>query len=852
MRQSFFQAVNITSIRPNRNNDDHFTINGKLLTDYGPTWVGTTAKATGYTYIDSGSLTYNTKYNQGVASYSNLLLPIARDDYYNRVTKPVEYIVQRTCGDRGNFYPYKWFHVSVPGFVRAKDLNIESDLFMKKITVKWDSDESDDRCKEGTWRVYRNLKDETKWKLLTSSDLAYSQRQYDDEDANLTYDKEYEYKVVFIPKNSPAGTEHDELSQIVEGKLERLPSIFSDLKATNDQEDKINFSWSHVGLENASSHPYTIYVERSTNGVAWEEVKTFSITSKSTTTGSFEDMQGLQAFQAYRYRVKITVFDKDYVSEEVTGRLAGMSYVTDFAATRGTYSSMVKLKMSVKQVGNALTYLDIQRRPLGSVDPDEWITLTTLSGTASSYSYDDVTALPGSYNEYRVVPWTMYNDNREENTAVQTDGFSVATGVISGRISYGTGTAVEGTRVTLRQNNADGETISVMRSLKFSGTKAGITYNTTAKGLKKLFGKDFSVQLYVSPSLNEMGEDGKTYTLFDVDGLFSITMKYDKSKNQYLLGTKVGTTAKATTLAIPRGDWRQVTCVYSAATGTTTFYVAKGGELQKAEAISGTKLPAISGGDKDAVKVNLAYLDNADLPTFKGYVDEFRFFTKALSDKDILKNYNHPLSGAESDLAIYWPMDEGIDGQTIAYDFSKTNNVGNGRHGVTTVPATSDTYVPKEEELSLMGYTNEQGTYEVRGVPFSGEGTSYTIIPALGIHEFKPAYQSRYVNMSMLNHSAVDFEDISSFPVSGTIYYAGTDYPVEGVNFYVDGVICSKDGEPIVTNEKGEYTISVPIGDHAITVAKSGHVFANNGRYPADDNNTGEKHTFDQTIKTLE
>ena len=830
----------------------NFYLSGGLSSSYGPTTVGTTSNANGNSYIAAGSLTSKQEYAKGNTSYSNLSIAIGRSDFYNRVTKPVEYIVKKSVQDRGDFYIYKWFNVSVPGFVRAKDLNVEPDLFWKKITVKWDSDESDDRCKEGKWRVYRRLKDDTQWKLLTSTDLAYSQRQYEDDDAALAYDKEYEYKVVFIPTNSPAGTERSELSQTVEGKLERLASIFSDLKTTNDLEDKIVFSWSHVGFENASSHPYTIYVERSTNDITWEEVKTFSITSKSTTTGSFEDTQGLQAFQAYRYRLKVTVFDKDYVTQPVTGRLAGMSYVTELSATRGTYSNMVKLKIGVKQIGSTLTYLDIQRRPLGSVDPDDWMTLTTLSGTASSYSYDDVTALPGSYNEYQVLPWTMYNNNREENTAVQADGFSVSTGVISGRISYGTGTAVEGARVTLHQNNADGQTINVMRSLKFSGTKSGITYNTTAKGLKKLFGKDFSVQLYVSPSLNEMGEDGKTYTLFDVDGLFSITMKYDQSKKQYLLGTKVGSTAKATTLAIPRGEWRQVTCVYSAAAGTTTFYVAKDGELQKAVALSGTKLPSIEGGDKDAVKVNLAYLDDAEQPTYKGYVDEFRFFTRALSEKDILRNYNHPLSGAESDLAIYWPMDEGIEGQTIAYDFSKTNNIGNGRHGVTTVPATSDTYVPKDEELSLMAYTNEQGTFEVRGVPFSGEGTSYTITPTLGIHEFKPAYQSRYVNMSMLNHSAVDFEDISSFPVSGTIYYAGTDYPVEGVNFYVDGVICSKDGEPIVTDEKGTYTISVPIGDHVITVAKSGHVFAKNGRYPADDNATGEKHTFDQIIADLE
>ena len=301
------------------------------------------------------------------------------------------------------------------------------------------------------------------------------------------------------------------------------------------------------------------------------------------------------------------MFDKDYISDVAKGSLAGMSYVTQLTATRGTYSNMVKLNCSVKQVGNTLTYIDLQRRPLGSVDDDDWITLTTLSGTASSYSYDDVTALPGSYNEYRAMAWITHNDERKETDAKPADGFSVSTGVISGRITYGTGTAVEGVKVTLKQNNADGETVNAMRSLKFSGAKAGVTYNTTNKGVKQLFGKDFSVQLFVSPSLSEMGDDGTTYTLFDVADLFGITMTYDAANKQYLLGAKVGNDVETSTLAIPRGEWRHLTCVHNVAAGTTTIYVAKDGALDQAAVLAGSKL-TFTGDDKAAAKVNLAYL----------------------------------------------------------------------------------------------------------------------------------------------------------------------------------------------------------------------------------------------------
>ena len=126
------------------------------------------------------------------------------------------------------------------------------------------------------------------------------------------------------------------------------------------------------------------------------------------------------------------------------------------------------------------------------------------------------------------------------------------------------------------------------------------------------------------------------------------------------------------------------------------------------------------------------------------------------------------------------------------------------------------------------------------------------VVPTKGIHEFSPTYSTRYVSASALVHNGVDFEDVSSFPVSGRVVYAGTNYPVEGVQFSVDGTVCSKDGEVITTDANGEYTISVPIGDHYIKVSKNGHTFNNEGRYPADPNGVGTRLTFNQEVKGLE
>lgn len=269
--------------------------------------------------------------------------------------------------------------------------------------------------------------------------------------------------------------------------------------------------------------------------------------------------------------------------------------------------------------------------------------------------------------------------------------------------------------------------------------------------------------------------------------------------------------------------------------------------------------------DKLSAKVQFANSDNTGLclggsyqssanHAFSGYIDEMRVFSgKALSSEEILANYNHTLCGTEDGLIAYWPVDEGFSGQTTAYDYSKTSGVANGNHarlGAGTSPTGS--VIPTSHQLGLFGLTDAQGNFVIRGVPFTGDGTNYMVIPSMGIHEYSPTYSTRYVSASSLVHSGVDFTDVSSFPVSGTVFYEGTDYPVEGCTFYVDGTICSRDGELIQSAEDGTFTISVPIGDHFIQMKKDGHVFASAGRYPADPNGAGVKITFDREIKNME
>ncbi|AUP81273.1 LamG-like jellyroll fold domain-containing protein [Flavivirga eckloniae] len=59
--------------------------------------------------------------------------------------------------------------------------------------------------------------------------------------------------------------------------------------------------------------------------------------------------------------------------------------------------------------------------------------------------------------------------------------------------------------------------------------------------------------------------------------------------------------------------------------------------------------------------------------------------------------------------------------------------------------------------------------------------------------------------------------------------------PVAGANIYIDGnIVLDENNVPIESDSEGNFDISVPIGNHFIRVAKTGHEFTYEGRFPAE------------------
>ena len=378
--------------------------------------------------------------------------------------------------------------------------------------------------------------------------------------------------------------------------------------------------------------------------------------------------------------------------------------------------------------------------------------------------------------------------------------------------------------------------------------QGGIVWAPKATAGKALFeGKPFTFQMYVRPET--VVSDGST--IIDGGGQFALQLK-PAVNNQSQLYLQVGSsTARATGLKLANGAFHNISLTCDGTTHWTVRMVVTdsiAGDTVLSKSITATSAITWSEG-------NVVFGSDKDYTTthaFTGYLDDIRLWSKALTDEEILDNYDRLLVGTEPGLKLYWPMDEGVASLPFAYDYSKTSGVANENHGEKQSNTSFSDKIPAENQLRLYSKTDTEGNYVIRGVPFAGEGTSYMVRPMLGIHGFSPQYQTRFVNMEALTHNGVDFEDVSSFPVSGTIYYSNTDYPVEGVNLYVDGTICAKDGKAVVTDAQGKFTISVPIGDHYITVEKQGHTFELGGRYPDDEEGIGKKFTFDSKITGIE
>ena len=776
-------------------------------------------------------------------------------------------------------------------YAQPADLNCAPDQYAKSVTLTWKMADakiydSNDAAYAGKWYVYRRRKGEgdSSWTLVKSVSIKNADEvfKYEDKDAQqLEFNTPYEYNVCFYPNYWLESRGHGgtvdpekqapmaEFSKTVETQIATTSPLIGDPEA-EPLADRIKVTWNHhyVPRKTFSGNYPTFAIQyQKTNSSEWVELAKLKISDleqESKVDGSLTETyvhsEGIEASCiGYKYRI---VFDRgDNVSPFMSTstvaptRISSATTVTSLVASKGIDKNGCNLTWGANQVSSTPTTFRVSRR---EVRETEFYTIYTVQGTGSTYSYYDQGCEPGRYYEYRVEAFTDCEGQLTCNNYKLAIGFAQNYGTISGQVLYGSGDAVDSVRVTLTPNSSTEDAQPFFYATQFTDQSYGIQVPFDSEnGLREnALEGDYTIGMWVKTN-------SKTANFFTIAG----DLDLDKETSQWMsVGMERGRlqmqfTATHRWWPIPHekfelmpNRWHFVFLSRSKSNGFTLGMIDADGKIVKEtspheEAFRETpphpKVFAVGMQAIDETIVRKYGYDEFQLQKDSTLlIDEVRVYSRALSDNEILRSYDRMLSGDEQGLSLYWPMNEGYQTGCV-YDRSRTNSVPNKSHGkvVSGVAYTEDS--PNQtDQVSTYGLTGEDGSYVITGIPYSGNGINYTITPSKGVHEFNSSKQTRYISNHSLVYSGVDFTDVSYFPVHGTVRYAGTTIPVDSCTFEVDGTPCTSEGTPIMTDAEGKFTISVPIGDHYITVKRNNHVFVDKGRYPANGKHTFKAETY--------
>jgi hypothetical protein len=202
----------------------------------------------------------------------------------------------------------------------------------------------------------------------------------------------------------------------------------------------------------------------------------------------------------------------------------------------------------------------------------------------------------------------------------------------------------------------------------------------------------------------------------------------------------------------------------------------------------------------------------------------------------------------------------GVFGVTDAeggYTISSISYSGNGESFVITPsfglhgfePASQTLFLGSEEsvvnqlnfkDISSFKF-NGRAVYNVQEVfdeiPLDADELAYTNIEDYGYNKYRVSSNGSEViiNKGQFYYEGGSIDSTNNFYTGGEL----KKYPVIGLekaNVYIDGnVVINSDNQPVETDADGNFTISVPIGNHKIEIKKDGHTFEYIGYFPASD-----------------
>ncbi|MDR2382745.1 MAG: T9SS type A sorting domain-containing protein [Prevotellaceae bacterium] len=523
----------------------------------------------------------------------------------------------------------------------------------------------------------------------------------------------------------------------------------------------------------------------------------------------------------YGTHTAVTYLVNDKYVYESTGKREFEKIVV----SKGYYTDRNNIKWYLRNGYDEFTQFRVLRKEAGQPD-DEYISIENIAHIKNvlQYNFDDREINAGVYYIYKIEGVYQCADKYGSISSPVSVGFSQPYGSVSGRVTYTGSQAVSNVEIKAATDNA----LNSNRELEFNSVRAGSLVSIPAG--TRLFNREgFSFEAWLK-FLNSTGEQ----TLFS-NSLLTVKRGTDNKITVKMANSSAVTVPNIITV----GEYAHLSVTVEKQSDYKNYKITVylNGLKSYTETVS---LSSDAVTPVGATKLGEAY---------NGYIDDVRLWDKVLTAEEIALNYDRVLGGKETGLAAYYKFDEIDVAESSLFDCSAVGTAFNGNHAEKGSGVNRSSIPVSASHLTIKGVTDENGNYSIiNSIPYTSEGTTYTLSPTLGIHQFDPNNRPLYFSPDSKVFNNIDFTDISSFPVSGQVTYAGTNYPVEGVQIAVDGTIANKDGKAIETGADGTFTIDVPIGSHFISLSKQGHTFVDGGRFPV---NPSEQYNFQTSMSGL-
>ncbi len=613
-----------------------------------------------------------------------------------------------------------------------------------------------------------------------------------------------------------------------------------------------------------------------------------------------------------------------------------------FTVSKGYYGDKIKLDWEIKNnvTGNsAVTGIRIFRRIYNPSSPNSWGSpIANLPANATTF--EDKYVEGGLLYEYKVYASGVNLTELKYRNFITSIGFRSPTAIVTGNINYKGGNPVKDVTVTAISKGG--------KTAPLTGLNIPRTSEVAILNMKNGIRNAMTLQAWLKPSTDYTNDTSSAIRLFkihsssdlnnDIDvrvtlkalskilevniegSIYQLANYFPSGKmddrgndllipvtefnNQFVHISVVLTNGAIPTLYI---NGRPISEAYRLKTHTALL------ATRAASYTSPYFTVSIPTQTKSLTLINTnALWDNVYVGgEYGAKIDEIRVWNKALDTATVRTDYKRYISGNNPNLISYLSLNEGSG--EFAYDLSRTGfdfnkNDGKLKSNTTWVNGAGNT--PSDDQLGVLGVTDEKGNYEITNIPYSGTGESFSITPLFGQHKFEAKQQLVFLGQGSEVANKIDFTDVSSFSFKGTVMYDtrkvfpsyvdvnaiahptnkfntlrdGNEYVsggatiqdigynyyqkgdlkynkgefwknnngtpsdesddylerygriyVDGANVYVDGTLqLDANNLPVVTNREGYFDVSVPIGNHAVTVKKEGHTFLYNGRFPAE------------------